>query len=152
MLFGGQAVENCGRRWREVAKRVPARSDKQCRERFCNVLDPDLKREDEWTADEDAALRAAIAQHTQPDGKIRCASYPPLMCHVCACTNVHVTDSPTSVNFVLWIIGLTVSLAESITRVHFVLICDDLVNGLLQTVAVASKLPFRSWEAPRRHP
>ncbi|BDA41807.1 probable snRNA-activating protein complex subunit 4 [Coccomyxa sp. Obi] len=68
-----KAVETCGRRWREVAKRVPARSDKQCRERFCNVLDPNLKREDEWTPDEDAALRAAIAQHTQPDGKIRWA-------------------------------------------------------------------------------
>ena len=69
-----QAVEACGRRWREVAKLVPRRSDKQCRERFCNVLDPELKREDEWPPEEDAALRAAITQHTQPDGKVRCAA------------------------------------------------------------------------------
>ncbi|KAK9908648.1 hypothetical protein WJX75_000964 [Coccomyxa subellipsoidea] len=68
-----KAVEACGRRWREVAKLVPRRSDKQCRERFCNVLDPELKREDEWPPEEDAALRAAITQHTQPDGKVRWA-------------------------------------------------------------------------------
>ena len=55
-----------------MSKLVPRRSDKQCRERFCNVLDPGLKREDEWAPEEDAALRAAIAQHTQPDGKVRC--------------------------------------------------------------------------------
>lgn len=74
-VFYGQAVELCGRRWREVAKQVPSRSDKQCRERFCNVLDPDLKREDEWTPEEDTALRAAIAQHTtQPGNKVRCAA------------------------------------------------------------------------------
>ena len=75
-----QAVKACGKHWREVAKRVPARTDKQCRERYANVLDPELKLYTEWTPGEDALLLRAINEHTQPDGKIKyacCRSHEP---------------------------------------------------------------------------
>ena len=61
----------CGRKWREVERRVVTRSDKQCRERYCNVLDPALKRDAPWEPAEDETLLAAIAEHTQPNGKVR---------------------------------------------------------------------------------
>lgn len=66
-------MKACGKHWRDVAKRVPARTDKQCRERYANVLDPDLRLYAEWTPEEDALLLRAIEEHTQPDGKVRCA-------------------------------------------------------------------------------
>jgi hypothetical protein len=66
-----QAVEACGRKWREVERRLGTRSDKQCRERFCNVLDPAIRHAAPWEPDEDAALLAAIAAHTLPGGKVR---------------------------------------------------------------------------------
>ena len=69
--YGAQAVKSCGKHWREVAKRVPARTDKQCRERYANVLDPELKLYTEWTPEEDALLLRAIDEHTQPDGKVK---------------------------------------------------------------------------------
>lgn len=56
-------------RWRQVSDAVPSRNDKQCRERFCNVLDPQLKRE--WTPQEDAQLLAAVAEHTEANGRTR---------------------------------------------------------------------------------
>lgn len=42
-------------RWGDVAKRVPGRIGKQCRERWCNHLDPSLKKT-EWTLEEDNLL------------------------------------------------------------------------------------------------
>ena len=30
-------------RWSQIAEMVPGRKSLQCRERWCNVLDPDLK-------------------------------------------------------------------------------------------------------------
>ena len=66
-------MRTCGKHWREVAKHVLTRTDKQCRERYANVLDPELKLYAEWTPEEDALLLRAIEEHTQPDGKVKCA-------------------------------------------------------------------------------
>ena len=40
-----QAVKKLGRQWRKVASEVRTRTAAQCRERFVNVLDPELKTE-----------------------------------------------------------------------------------------------------------
>jgi len=47
----------CGttRNWGEVASRIPGRTAKQCRERWCYNLDPYIKK-GEWTREEDAVL------------------------------------------------------------------------------------------------
>ena len=50
-----------GRKWAKIAKHLPGRQGKQCRERFVNHLDPQLKK-GEWTDDEEAIL---IAMHEQ---------------------------------------------------------------------------------------
>lgn len=43
------------RNWTSLAGRMPSRSGKQCRERWLNHLNPDIKK-GAWTADEDALL------------------------------------------------------------------------------------------------
>lgn len=48
-----------GRKWAKIAAHLPGRQGKQCRERFVNHLDPQLKKGD-WTDDEEAML---IAMH-----------------------------------------------------------------------------------------
>lgn len=48
-----------GRKWAKIAQHLPGRQGKQCRERFVNHLDPELKK-GEWTDDEEAIL---IAMH-----------------------------------------------------------------------------------------
>jgi len=48
-----------GRKWAKIAAHLPGRQGKQCRERFVNHLDPELKK-GEWTDDEEAIL---IAMH-----------------------------------------------------------------------------------------
>jgi len=47
-------------RWCDVAMAVPGRTDRQCRERFRNRLDPDIKRS-WWTKEEDERLLDAVA-------------------------------------------------------------------------------------------
>jgi len=44
-------------RWAEIAKYLPGRNGKQCRERWHNQLDPAI-RKDAWTAEEDFTLIA----------------------------------------------------------------------------------------------
>lgn len=39
-------------RWNHIADKIPNRNGKQCRERWCNHLRPDLKKGD-WTDAED---------------------------------------------------------------------------------------------------
>jgi len=48
-------------RWAEIAKYLPGRNGKQCRERWHNQLDPAI-RKDAWTAEEDAMLIAKQAE------------------------------------------------------------------------------------------
>ena len=50
-----------GRKWAKIASHLPGRQGKQCRERYVNHLDPNLKK-GEWTDDEEAML---IAFHEQ---------------------------------------------------------------------------------------
>jgi hypothetical protein len=59
-----------GRKWAKIASHLPGRQGKQCRERFVNHLDPELKK-GEWTDDEEAVL-IALNQHS--DKKHRWAS------------------------------------------------------------------------------
>jgi hypothetical protein len=47
--------------WNEVARHMPGRSGRQCRERWCNYINPDLERLP-WTPDDDALLREKIDQ------------------------------------------------------------------------------------------
>mmetsp|Transcript_7929 Transcript_7929/g.9082 ORF Transcript_7929/g.9082 Transcript_7929/m.9082 type:complete len:568 (+) Transcript_7929:398-2101(+) len=51
-----------GRKWAKIAAHLPGRQGKQCRERFVNHLDPDLKK-GEWTDDEEAILIALHEHH-----------------------------------------------------------------------------------------
>ena len=43
------------RNWSYIAKNLPGRIGKQCRERWHNHLNPDIKKE-RWTEEEDAAI------------------------------------------------------------------------------------------------
>lgn len=48
------------RMWKKIAAFVPGRTEVQCRERWCNVLDPSIKLEG-WTQEEDAKLETAVS-------------------------------------------------------------------------------------------
>lgn len=50
------------RGWKNIAAHVPGRSDVQCRERWCNVLDPSVKI-DEWSPEEDAKLEELVVKY-----------------------------------------------------------------------------------------
>ncbi|KAK9809254.1 hypothetical protein WJX72_012214 [[Myrmecia] bisecta] len=65
-----KAVEACGRKWSEVAKLVPNRTDVQCRDRYVNVLDPALVRS-RWSAEEDETLLGAVEELRRPDGSVK---------------------------------------------------------------------------------
>ena len=56
MLSNGQRPS-----WMDVAARIPGRIGKQCRERWTNHLDPNLKKGG-WTPEEDAVMAAAQAR------------------------------------------------------------------------------------------
>ena len=43
------------KKWSKIANHLPGRTDIQCRERWCNILDPSLE-EVEWTQEEDIKL------------------------------------------------------------------------------------------------
>lgn len=45
------AVAMVGCNWKEVAPRVTGRTDAQCRERWTNVLDPNLDNKKPWSAE-----------------------------------------------------------------------------------------------------
>lgn len=51
-----------GRKWAKIAAHLPGRQGKQCRERYVNHLDPELKK-GEWTDDEEAVLIALHENH-----------------------------------------------------------------------------------------
>ena len=59
----GDLVDDQGpKKWSEIAKKLPGRIGKQCRERWHNHLNPDIKRES-WSDEENAALVHAHAAH-----------------------------------------------------------------------------------------
>ena len=66
-------------RWSDVGKAIPNRTPMQCRERWCNRLDPCLRRDVQWTASEDEKLVggveslgkrwAAVQRHARLEGR-----------------------------------------------------------------------------------
>ncbi|KAI5062505.1 hypothetical protein GOP47_0023044 [Adiantum capillus-veneris] len=50
------------RMWKLIAVHVPGRTEVQCRERWCNVLDPSLTWA-EWNPEEDRRLEEAVTRH-----------------------------------------------------------------------------------------
>ena len=59
----GDLVDDHGpKKWSEIAKNLPGRIGKQCRERWHNHLNPDIKRES-WADEENAALVHAHHAH-----------------------------------------------------------------------------------------
>lgn len=64
MLIGKHAF--FGRKWSKISDFLPGRAGKQCRERYVNHLDPNLKKGAEWTDDEEAIL---IALHKNQGNK-----------------------------------------------------------------------------------
>lgn len=58
-----QAVGLYGKQsWYKIRQLVPGRTDIQCRERYCNVLDPELSKEP-WSNSEDEELRRAVREY-----------------------------------------------------------------------------------------
>lgn len=51
-----------GRKWAKIASYLPGRQGKQCRERYVNHLDPNLKK-GEWTEEEESILIAGHERH-----------------------------------------------------------------------------------------
>ena len=41
--------------WAEVAEKIPGRTAKQCRERWCNHVDPNVRKGD-WSTEEDHVI------------------------------------------------------------------------------------------------
>jgi hypothetical protein len=57
-----QWIESNGAtKWANLAELLPGRIAKQCRERWCNHLDPAIKK-DPWTAEEDQIIMSALPQ------------------------------------------------------------------------------------------
>ena len=48
--------------WVKVQQHVPGRTDVQCRERWVNILNPDLN-QGEWSTEEDEKLKKLIEKH-----------------------------------------------------------------------------------------
>jgi hypothetical protein len=48
--------------WIKIQQHIPGRTDVQCRERWCNIINPELKN-DPWTSEEDERLKRAVEQH-----------------------------------------------------------------------------------------
>jgi hypothetical protein len=66
--------------WNAVAALLPGRSKVQCRSRWYNALDPSIEqasvRADNWTADEDSKLKAALQTHGGRGWNVVAASVP----------------------------------------------------------------------------
>jgi hypothetical protein len=68
------AVALRGRKWSLVARDVPGRTDVQCRERYVNVLAPEVRNVGSFTAAEDAALARLVPVTARPSGRVRWAA------------------------------------------------------------------------------
>ncbi|GAB4818505.1 hypothetical protein N2152v2_005551 [Parachlorella kessleri] len=68
MLIRAMAVHQ--RQWSKVALLVPGRSDVQCRERFMNVLNPEVRNGEAWTGEEDGTLERLVPLNKRPNGKV----------------------------------------------------------------------------------
>ena len=86
------------RKWPLVASKLHARSGKQCRERFKNQLDPNIKKEP-WTTAEDLAIVEAqelLGNKVQTFRRPFTPSSSPAACSVCPkfFTPTHKADAP----------------------------------------------------------
>ncbi|CAM9945579.1 unnamed protein product, partial [Scytosiphon promiscuus] len=59
-----------GPRWAKIAEVMPGRTAKQCRERYNNHVDPAIKKDKIWSAEEDALVMQLHAQHHNQFAKI----------------------------------------------------------------------------------
>ncbi|KAF9650187.1 hypothetical protein BDM02DRAFT_3185576 [Thelephora ganbajun] len=57
-----ESVAKYGKRWYEVARALPGRTDDQCAKRYKEAVDPSIRR-DPWTAEEDERLWNAFEKH-----------------------------------------------------------------------------------------
>ncbi len=57
-------VAQHGEKWTKIAKKMPGRTDTQCRQRYKLTLDPTIKRE-KWTEEENEQLKKLVNQHGQ---------------------------------------------------------------------------------------
>ncbi|KAK7232424.1 hypothetical protein SO694_00032121 [Aureococcus anophagefferens] len=65
-----ELVERHGpKKWSTIAAHLPGRVSKQCRERWHNVLDPEISKQP-WSAEEDREIVAARREARQPLGEI----------------------------------------------------------------------------------
>ena len=61
--------------WILIQQHVPGRTDVQCRERYCNVVDPMISRE-KWTEQEDQNLLEAVKLIGAGNwAQVRCAAH-----------------------------------------------------------------------------
>ena len=58
-----------GQQWRKVSAAVQTRTPQQCRERYANVVNPELA-QSPCTESEQQAIRAACEAHTKAHGRI----------------------------------------------------------------------------------
>lgn len=66
-----QAVGVFGKQWAKVAEAMPTRNAQQVRERWMNMLDPEIARDKPWSAKEDATLVKALHQCQNENGSFR---------------------------------------------------------------------------------
>jgi myb proto-oncogene protein len=61
-----EAVKKHGKKWVAVAAMVPGRTDKQCRRRWVDTVDPAIeKKAGKWTPEEVAKLTEAVQKHVR---------------------------------------------------------------------------------------
>lgn len=60
-LLGESIAKHGSKNWSFISIHVPGRTGKQCRERWCNHLCPDVKK-DPWSPDEDKIIFEAVAE------------------------------------------------------------------------------------------
>lgn len=60
--FSAEQIGGSALSWKKVATRIHGRTDQQCRERYVNKLDPNLKPPSAWTPEEDSTLRQLVAE------------------------------------------------------------------------------------------
>ena len=56
--------------WAKIAEVMPGRTAKQCRERYNNHVDPAIKKDKIWSAEEDALVMQLHAEHQNQFAKI----------------------------------------------------------------------------------
>ncbi|KAL6779834.1 hypothetical protein ACKKBG_A13920 [Auxenochlorella protothecoides x Auxenochlorella symbiontica] len=74
-----RAIALHGKTWVAVARLVPGRSDVQCRERWMNVLNPDVTSTAPFTAEEDATILKQAHLVRRPNGRVKWAAIAALL-------------------------------------------------------------------------